>query len=125
MAADGGEAPIRFGYLPTTSSKPADAVKAGEKPKTDARDSGKGGETKDGKEKKEPARVGWSALPPGTEMHLRMSGLLWPEATHRLANSAYVTRESSGHGQIILFATGPTFRDATLGPARVMLNAMI
>ena len=54
-----------------------------------------------------------------------MSGLLWPEATHRLANSAYVTRESLGRGQIILFATGPTFRAATLGPTRVMLNAMI
>ena len=79
----------------------------------------------DKKEKKEPPRVGWSALPPGTEMHLRMSGLLWPEATHRLANSAYVTREPLGRGQIILFANRPTFRAATLGPARVMLNAMI
>lgn len=69
--------------------------------------------------------MGWSALPAGTEMHLRMSGLLWPEATHRLANSAYVTRESLGRGQIILFATGPAFRAATLGPARLMLNAMI
>jgi hypothetical protein len=58
-------------------------------------------------------------------MHLRMSGLLWPEATHRLANSAYVTRESVGRGQIILFAARPTFRAATLGPARIMLNAMI
>ena len=58
-------------------------------------------------------------------MHLRMSGLLWPEATYRLANSAYVTRESLGRGQIILFATGPTFRAATLGPTRAILNAMI
>jgi hypothetical protein len=121
MAAEGVEVPVRLGYLSKCEGKPADSAKtnATDKPaladKPDA----------DKKEKKEPPRVGWSALPPGTEMHLRMSGLLWPEATHRLANSAYVTRESVGRGQIILFAARPTFRAATLGPARIMLNAMI
>jgi hypothetical protein len=79
----------------------------------------------DKKEKKEPPRVGWSALPPGTEMHLRMSGLLWPEATHRVANGAYVTREPFGRGQIILFATPPTFRGAARGTMRVFLNAVV
>ena len=34
-------------------------------------------------------------------MHLRMSGLLWPEATHRLANSACVTRERVGRGEAV------------------------
>lgn len=133
MAAEGVEAPIRLGYLTRSETKPADAAKPGAggntsegKEKAARTDPRKEGETKDAaKEKKEPPRVGWSALPPGTEMHLRMSGLIWPEATHRLANSAYVTREALGQGQIILFATGPTFRAATLGPARVMLNAMI
>ncbi|MGC8989372.1 MAG: hypothetical protein ACP5MD_04550, partial [Verrucomicrobiia bacterium] len=74
---------------------------------------------------KEPPRVGWAALPPGAEMHLRMSGLLWPEAAHRLANAAWVTRESCGRGQIILFATPPTFRAATAGTTRVFLNALV
>jgi len=115
MAAEGVEVPVRLGYL----TKAASPLAAPAKPeKSDPPDTAK-------KEKPEPPRVGWSALPAGTEMHLRMSGLLWPEATHRLANSAYVTRESLGRGQIILFATGPAFRAATLGPARLMLNAMI
>jgi hypothetical protein len=120
MAAEGVEVPIRLGYLTKTESKPADAAQSNPSDRSDQSES-----SDPKKDKKEPPRVGWSALPPGTEMHLRMSGLLWPEATHRLANSAYVTRESYGRGQIILFATGPTFRAATLGPTRVMLNAMI
>ncbi len=134
LMAEGVEVPVRFGYLTRTPNQPAEAAKpaaggdASEAtPKAGSADASKAsaGKDPDAKEKKEPPRVGWSALPPGTEMHLRMSGLLWPEASHRLANSAYVTRESLGRGQVILFATGPTFRAATLGPARVMLNAMI
>ncbi|MFH1715808.1 MAG: M14 family metallopeptidase, partial [Planctomycetota bacterium] len=39
---------------------------------------------------------------------LRLSGLLWPEARQRLADTAYATVESVGRGQIILFATDPT-----------------
>jgi hypothetical protein len=121
MAAEGVEVPVRLGYLNKVEAKDADAAKTDTPSKSNSSDK----PDADKKEKKEPPRVGWSALPPGTEMHLRMSGLLWPEATHRLANSAYVTRESVGRGQIILFATRPTFRAATLGPARMMLNAMI
>jgi hypothetical protein len=72
-----------------------------------------------------PARVGWSLLPAGQQMEIRMSGLLWPEATHRLANSAWVTRERRGNGQIILFASAPSFRLSTPGAARVLLNALV
>ena len=54
-----------------------------------------------------------------------MSGLLWPEAAHRLANSACVTRERLGRGQVILFSTSPTFRGATRGPLRIFLNAVV
>jgi hypothetical protein len=71
------------------------------------------------------ARVGWAPQPAGQELRLRMSGLLWPEAAHRLAGSAYVTRERKGRGQIILFAHPPTFRASTLGSARLLANAMI
>jgi len=131
MAAEGVEAPIRYGYL-TATNRPAnptdhaEASAASNSAGTDATvrsDSPK--KEGDKKEKKEPPRVGWSALPPGTEMHLRMSGLLWPEATHRVANGAYVTREPFGRGQIILFATPPTFRGAARGTMRVFLNAVV
>jgi hypothetical protein len=126
MAAEGVEVPVRLGYLTKVKAKDADAAKTNPA-NTESSDKANASDKLDAdkKEKKEPPRVGWSALPFGTEMHLRMSGLLWPEATHRLANSAYVTRERVGRGQIILFATRPTFRAATLGPARMMLNAMI
>jgi hypothetical protein len=138
MAAEGVETPIRLGYLTKTQSKgePDRQAGAADEPDTqlkanapasrkDAGQEEKESEKRSEKEKKEPPRIGWCALPPDTEMHLRMSGLLWPEAAYRLANSAYVTREAYGRGQIILFAAGPTFRVATLGPIRVMLNAMI
>ena len=58
-------------------------------------------------------------------MRLRMSGLLWPEAAQRIANAAYVTRERSGRGQVILFAAAPARRAMTLGTARILTNAMI
>jgi hypothetical protein len=81
----------------------------------------------DSKEKKKddakPA-PGWTIAPPGFEMRLRMSGLLWPEAADRLANAAYVTRESVGAGQLILFASDPTFRGAALGTSRIFANAI-
>jgi hypothetical protein len=122
MAAEGVEAPIRYGYLVQTA-KPANAAGATQSSPLPAG----GGERKepDKKEKKDPPRVGWCALPDGTEMYLRMSGLMWPEAGHRLANAAWVTRERYGRGQIILFATPPTLRAALRGPTRVMLQAMI
>lgn len=133
MAGEGVEAPIRYGFLVATtntvgSADPKAAAADAPKEATSAPD---GTETKTGKsakeggDKPEPARVGWSALPPGTQMYLRQSGLVWPEATHRIANTAYVTREGMGRGQIILFATPPTFRAATRGSMRVFLNAVV
>ncbi len=122
MAADGVEAPIRYGFLtPVAAAQQNPAGAPAGSSETPA-----GSTVKDpGKDKPEPARVGWAALPPGTEMHLRLSGLLWPEAAPRIANTAWVTRESLGRGQIILFATPPTFRGATRGTLRVFLNAVV
>jgi len=70
-------------------------------------------------------RLGWSLLPEGAGIRLRMSGLLWPEAAMRIANSAYVTRERVGNGQVICFADQPNFRGATRGTERLLTNAMI
>ncbi|MDH7501363.1 MAG: M14 family metallopeptidase [Verrucomicrobiota bacterium] len=154
MAGDGVEAPIRYGYLTRSSAKPAGGTEqvdetstsaadskraakssvgsapnqsggAGAEPSSNARRSPSNADSRQKEKDKEPPRVGWAALPPGAEMHLRMSGLLWPEAAHRLANAAWVTRESCGRGQIILFATPPTFRAATAGTTRVFLNALV
>ena len=71
------------------------------------------------------ARLGWATIPEGKELWLRMSGLVWPEAAQRIANSAYLTQERVGNGQIILFAETPIFRGATLGSARLLLNAVV
>ncbi|MHC4911649.1 MAG: hypothetical protein ACYTE5_01435, partial [Planctomycetota bacterium] len=56
---------------------------------------------------------------------LRLSGLLWPEARQRLANTAYATVESVGQGQVILFATDPTFRTWLPGAQRLFFNAVL
>lgn len=69
--------------------------------------------------------VGWSTIPQGQDLYLRMSGLLWPEAGQRITNAAYLTRERKGKGQIILFADSPNFRGATKGTARLLLNAIV
>jgi hypothetical protein len=55
---------------------------------------------------------------------LRLSGLLWPEARERWANTAYVTREAKGQGQIILFASEPNFRAYFHATERILLNAL-
>jgi hypothetical protein len=107
-------APVRLGvFNPAAAQPPSPAAPA---PSTE------------GKEKKKddskPA-PGWTIAPPGFEMRLRMSGLLWPEAADRLANAAYVTRESIGAGQLILFASDPTFRGAALGTSRIFANAIV
>lgn len=73
----------------------------------------------------EPRRLGWAMLPAGRELRIRMGGLLWPEASHRLANGAWATRESLGRGQVVLFGSPPVFRGATLGTARVLTNAIL
>ncbi|MHC4120892.1 MAG: M14 family metallopeptidase, partial [Planctomycetota bacterium] len=56
---------------------------------------------------------------------LRLSGLLWPEARQRIANTAFTTVESVGRGQIILFATDPTYRMWLPGAQRLFLNAVL
>ena len=56
---------------------------------------------------------------------LRLGGLLWPEARERIADSAYLTRERRGNGQLILFAGEPTFRGYHLATGRLFSNAVI
>jgi hypothetical protein len=59
------------------------------------------------------------------EDNLRLSGLLWPEARRRLANSAFATVESYGRGQVILFASNPTHRGWYPGMERLFLNSVL
>ena len=56
---------------------------------------------------------------------LRVSGLLWPEARVRLANTSYCTRERAGSGQIITFAHEPNFRAYFRGSERLLANAVL
>ncbi|KGJ96940.1 M14 family metallopeptidase [Colwellia psychrerythraea] len=78
------------------------------------------------KNKKAKAQqIGWSTTPKGNDLYIRMSGLIWPEASQRLANAAYLTQEPKGNGQIIMFANKPNFRGATKGTARLLLNAIV
>ena len=55
---------------------------------------------------------------------LRVSGLLWPEARSRWAETAYVMREGRGSGQVILFADDPVFRGMYAGTTKLLLNAL-
>ncbi|MFT5283982.1 MAG: hypothetical protein ACI8TQ_000133 [Planctomycetota bacterium] len=71
---------------------------------------------------KAPAQV---AVRFGAAETLRLSGLLWPEARERAADSAYATVESKGNGQVILFATVPGYRGYFKGTARLLVNALI
>ena len=75
---------------------------------------------------KETARaINWSTLPAGKDINVRMSGLVWPEASQRIANSAYLTREKIGKGQLILFSGEPNYRGSALGTNRLWLNAVV
>lgn len=56
---------------------------------------------------------------------LRLGGLLWPEARERLENSSWCVVERVGEGQVILFASPPTFRTWFRGPLRVFMNAVV
>lgn len=56
---------------------------------------------------------------------LRLSGLLWPEAAARLADSAYATVERLGRGQLVLFAQEPDFRGTWRGTRRLFVNAVL
>lgn len=134
MAKSVGQAPIRFGHyapapLPTEKSK--DIEKAQDRARADGmaddKPVSKGDKAEKSDKPEKPSRplAGWASLPEGQQMRLRMAGLLWPEAGVRLANSAFVTREGVGNGQVILFASSPTFRGATVGTARVFGNAVV
>jgi len=59
------------------------------------------------------------------ENNLRLSGLLWPEAKTRWANSAYCTQERVGSGQIVLFAGEPNMRSFFYGSKRLFVNAIL
>ncbi|MFQ6032543.1 MAG: M14 family metallopeptidase, partial [Candidatus Zixiibacteriota bacterium] len=56
---------------------------------------------------------------------LRLSGLLWLEARERWAKTAYLTRESLGKGQVILFTFQPDFRGYFHGSERLLINALL
>lgn len=113
-------APVRFGvFNPAPVEVKADAEKS-----PNAKDAKKDEKAEDKKDEKRPA-PGWQISPPGQELRLRMAGLLWPEASERIANSAFVTREGVGSGQVILFAADPNFRAATLGMSRVFANSVV
>jgi Zinc carboxypeptidase len=62
-------------------------------------------------------------LAPAAE--LRLAGLLWPEARERLAESAWLTVERVGHGQVILFAAHPLLRGYHKATGRLFANAVI
>lgn len=99
MAADPVAAPFRIGMLRAaeTKNKPAEHW----------------------------SNYGWGGLPPAQTLDLRLGGLLWPEAQERIANTAWVTQESKGSGQVILFASTPVFRGASIGMQRVLGNAVV
>ena len=59
------------------------------------------------------------------ESDIRLSGLLWPEARERWANTAYLTRERKGKGQVILFAGDPDIRAYNYGTRQLFLNALL
>lgn len=69
--------------------------------------------------------LGWYSIADGKQLHVRMSGLIWPEAAQRIANSSYLTRERIGNGQLIMFSGQPNFRGAARGTNRLLLNALV
>ncbi len=56
---------------------------------------------------------------------LRLSGLVWPETRERIAESAWLTVERVGNGQIVLFAEVPAYRGYHLGTGRLFANAVV
>lgn len=107
MAKDGVQAPVRHGVYQEIANDKWQAM------------------TSKNKDKPLNRKVGWASLPEKHNLTLRMSGLLWPEASQRIANSAYLTRERKGRGQIILFSGQPVFRGSTLATNRLLLNAIV
>jgi hypothetical protein len=70
-------------------------------------------------------RIGWSSVPAGNDVHVRQSGLFWPEAAQRLTNAPLVTREKVGNGQVILIGFEPNYRGTMDETRRVLFNAMV
>ena len=70
-------------------------------------------------------QLNWSTIPADHDIKVRISGLVWPEASEKIANSAYLTREQIGNGQLILFSGQPNFRGSTRGTSRLWLNAVV
>jgi hypothetical protein len=56
---------------------------------------------------------------------LRVSGLLWPEARDRWAQTAFATAESKGNGQVLLFAGDPAYRGAHEATQRLLINSIL
>jgi hypothetical protein len=114
MSADGSNAVVRIGVFNALSevAKPKNVKKINDDEKSEA-------------DEPTSTTIGWSTLPQGQELLVRMSGLLWPEAAQRIANSAYLTHEKAGSGQIILFSGQPNFRGAARGTNRLLLNAVV
>ena len=83
------------------------------------------GEIIDSQDFEDTRYLNWSSIPSKTDINIRMSGLVWPEAAQRIANSAYLTRERLGLGQLILFSGEPNFRGSALGTNRLWLNAVV
>lgn len=106
MVPPSADAPVRVGFFNPVEPAPETTE-----------------ETEDGKETEDTP--GWTIAPPGYEMRMRMSGLLWPEAAERIANSACVARDKVGDGQVILFASNPLFRASTPGTERLFINAVV
>ncbi len=71
---------------------------------------------------KEPVRT---AVRLAEANRLRLSGLLWPEARERIAESAWLTVERVGNGAIVLFAETPAYRGYHLGTGRLFANAVV
>ncbi|QDV05494.1 Zinc carboxypeptidase [Planctomycetes bacterium Poly30] len=65
------------------------------------------------------------ALRLASASELRLAGLLWPEARVRIADSAWLTVEPLGRGQVISFAASPVFRGSWRGTSRLFGNAVL
>jgi hypothetical protein len=57
--------------------------------------------------------------------NLHVAGLLWPETAARMAQTAFMTREGLGRGQVILMAMDPFFRGYHHSTKRLFLNAVV
>ena len=122
MAAGSVQAPVRFGDYSQIASEQRATV-------SDVKPTGAEAETEkpDGKKSDAapPVTAHWAPIPEGQEVRLRMAGMFWPHAADRIANAAYVTCESIGAGQVILFADSPTFRGSAKGTMRLLSNAAV